>query len=202
MRRYGMIALSALLFLSLAGNAALGWAAWTAQKEYRALAKLFVKTKQELAAAKDTPTPKPAAAEQPFATPPVILPPVAAPAATPGPSTSVEAVRASYAPRLASVQAECEGQLNAMIEAAKAEYTQAKAAGGTVDVAALGAKYLSRSDGMRRQCDRKVDAIISDLASDLRAAGLPLTLVDEVREAYEARIVERQAEIMAKAPAQ
>lgn len=114
----------------------------------------------------------------------------------------MDQIRSRYTPRLVSVQAECEGQLNDMVEAAKAEYKQAKAAGGEVDVAALGAKYLARADSMRRQCDRKVSAITSEMARDLRAAGLPLTLVDEVQETYESRIVERQAEIMAKAPGQ
>lgn len=75
-----------------------------------------------------------------------------------------------------AIQSECEGQLNALLASAKAEYNQAKAAGTNVDVAALGAKYLAR------------------------AAGLPLDLVTEVRETYESRLVERQAEIMAKAP--
>jgi hypothetical protein len=208
MRRTGLILLIALLLVSLAGNAMLGWVAWTAQT----LAKLFVKTRQDLVAAKaaavaapgsqtagqvpaPAPAPAPAAATGAASSPAPTAPPASAH------TDSVAAIRTRYAPKLEAAQASCEGQLNEMLESAKAEYTQAKAA-GTVDVAALGARYIARADGLRRQCDRQVAAITSEMTRDLRAAGLPLDLVDEVQAAYETRIIERQAEIMAKAPGQ
>lgn len=213
MRRAGFVVLIALLLVSLAGNGVLGWAAWRAQQEYRSLAKLFVKTRQDLAAAKAAAGAAPGAlastpgapASTPAAAAPAPAPP--APASTPAAAAdaradSVAAIRTRYAPRLEAAQASCEGQLNAMLESAKAEYTQAKAAGGAVDVAALGARYIARADSLRRQCDRQVAAITGEMAADLRAAGLPLDLVDEVQAAYETRIIERQAEIMAKAPVQ
>lgn len=200
MRRLGLIALITLLVLSLAGNALLGWAAWTAQKEYRALTKQFVKAKQDLAAAKAAPIATAAAPASKAASSPAPPPATQPAAAYTAPLSTTEAIRDRYSPRLLTVQTECEGQLNALLNSAKAEYNQAKAAGTNVDVAALGAKYLGRADSLRRQCDAKVDRITADMAGELRASGLPLDLVTEVREAYEARIVERQAEIMAKAP--
>lgn len=211
MRRAGFIVLILLLFVSLAGNAVLGWAAWTAQKEYRSLAKLFVKTRQDLAAAKaaagstqSTTGAGPgsqATGGAPAAAPAAASAPAPAPSPAPTSRDSVAAIRTRYAPRLEAAQASCEGQLNEMLESAKAEYTQAKAA-GAVDVAALGARYMARADGLRRQCDRQVASITGEMAADLKAAGLPLDLVDEVQASYETRIIERQAEIMAKAPAQ
>jgi hypothetical protein len=207
-RRVGLILLTALLCLSLAGNALLGWIAWTTQKEYRALARQYVKTKQDLAAAQAKGG-APSSTSPATSTPAVAAPATAAaqpaPAGTGANATAGAAseaqIRAKFEPRLLAVQTECEGQLEALLTGAKAEYNQAKSAGGTVDVAALGAKYLARADGLRRQCDRQVDAITGDMATELRRNGLPLALVDEVRAAYESRIVERQAEIMAKAPA-
>jgi hypothetical protein len=205
-RRVGLILLAALLCLSLAGNALLGWVAWTAQKEYRALARQFVKTKQELTAAQakgsapSAAQPAPATATAPPAAAPASAPVTTASAGPAGSGASEAQIRAKYEPRILAVQNDCEGQLNALLGAAKAEYSQAKSAGGTVDVAALGAKYLARADSLRRQCDRQVDAVTGDMAAELKRNGLPLDLVDEVRAAYESRIVERQAEIMAKAP--
>lgn len=210
MRRLVLIAAVTLLVLSLTANAVLGWATWTSQKEYRALAKQFVKAKQDLAAAqKAAATPSAAVAPAAAKAAPAVNAP--APAAASGPAPAVteaapgsgpttEQIRAKYAPRLAAVQADCEGQLSSLLGSAKAEYNQAKSAGGTVDVAALGAKYMAKADGLRRQCDRQVDAVTAAMATDLRSAGLPLDLVAEVKETYESRIIERQAEIMAKAP--
>jgi hypothetical protein len=93
------------------------------------------------------------------------------------------------------MEADCEGQLNTPVAGAAAAYRQAKA-----DVAALGAKYLARADGLRRSRDRKVEGLLAEMASELRAAGLPANLVDETRQAYEDRIVKRQAEIFRSTP--
>lgn len=210
MRRFLMVALGVCLALSLAGNALLGWVSWQSQKEYRALAGQFVKTKAELnklraqAQAQAQAQPQPVAAAQPKpaqaeAAKPVAAAPAAAQApAAPVPAGSVEAVRTAYAPRFAAVQADCEGQLDGLLQQAKAEYKQAQA-GGKVDVAVLAAKFYPRAESLRRDCDRRVEGLLSQMSGDLRAAGLPTDLVAEVRQAYEERIVERQAEIMAKA---
>jgi hypothetical protein len=86
MRRFAIILLSPALALSLAANGLLGYVAYRAQKEYRALATQFVKVKADLAKAKgpgaQDPGPKPApsaqaAAEQAQASP------ASAPAAVP-----------------------------------------------------------------------------------------------------------------------
>lgn len=204
MRRFLSYILAALLALSLAGNGALVWVAWRAQQEYRALARQFVKAKQDLAkaeqqaraaAAPTHPTP-PAAGEKSVAAEPA--PRVSAPA--PAPTGSVAEIQLRFEPGFRAVQAECEGRLDAMLTEAKTEYQKAKAAGANVDVAALGAKYLGRADRLRRDCDRRVEALLDEMGATLRAAGLPTELVAEVRQAYEDRIIERQAEIMAKAP--
>jgi 3-oxoacyl-ACP reductase-like protein len=210
-RRLGLILLVAVLGLSLAANALLGYAAWRLQGEYRTLAKQFVKTKQELAQARSTPGAAPAAARpEPAPNPaavPAAAPAAAAPAATDqaaspvtGGSATVAAIREEYRPRLLAIQNECEGQLGTMLTEASAEYKQLKASGKEVDVAALGGKYMARADSLRRACDRKVESALRQMSAELDAGGLPQDLVDEVREAYEARIAERQAEILAKAP--
>ncbi len=220
MRRILLVAGATLLVLSLAGNVMLGRVAWTAQKEYRALAKQFVKVRGELqklqaqaeqasrVATKPQPTPaaqpepaappEPAAEPEPVAQPESAAQPAPAMAAAPG----LDSLRARYTQRLSGVQATCEGQLNSLLDSARAEYEQAKHNGSKVDVAALAGKYYARADGLRRQCDRLVEAELQQLAGELRAAGLPPDLTDEIRAAYEGRIAERQAEIMAKAPAQ
>lgn len=205
MRRILPIVLAVLLTFSLAGNGVLGYVAWRAQGEYRALARQFVKVKQEATRAEQqlqalSAQPAATASAAPATPPPQVPAPTPTPAPPSPPATgSSEAVRVKYEPRLLTIQSECEGSLNGLLEQAKADYQRAKTAGGTIDVAALGAKYMARAEGLRRDCDRKVEGTLSAMRADLRAAGLSTDLVDEVRQAYADRIAERQAEIMAKA---
>jgi hypothetical protein len=206
MRRFMIGALAVALLLSLAANGLLGLAAYRAQKEYRALATQFVKVKADLTRARAAQTTAPAAGPPVQAAPSAVA--AAAQAAQPpappveqartAPTTTTAAVQAAYEPRLLAVQAECEEQLNTLVDQAKAEYKQAKATGGKTDLAAFAARFYPKADGLRRECDRKVEALLSQMGRDLRANQLPSDLVDEVRGAYQERIVERQAEIMAK----
>ncbi len=194
--------MASLLVLSVAGNGLLGWVLWRGQQEYRALARQFVKAKQDLAKAEHTASMAPSPGAQPAqpaqATPAPKADATAVP--TSAPTGTVEEIRQRFEPRFRTVQSDCEGQLDAMLQEAKAEYEKAKAANASVDVAALGAKYMARADRLRRDCDRRVEGLLSEMGAALRSAGLPTDLVAEVRQAYEERIVERQAEIMAKAP--
>jgi hypothetical protein len=189
--------LGVLLLLSVAASGFLAKTLWGLQKDYRSLASQFVKVRQELTLAK----------KQIVAAPPsmggAVTPAAAAepePAAPPPPTGSVEAVRVAYAPKFLALQAECEGQLSSFLAAAKAENAATKAKGGTVDVAALGAKYYIRVDGVRKGCDGRVESLLGQMQAELRSNRLPLDLVDDVRGEYEGMIVARQAEIMAKAP--
>lgn len=205
MRRILWIALVVLLTLSLAGNGVLGYAAWRAQGEYRALARQFVKARQEATRAEQQLrelSAQTAAAATASATPATAPQQATTPSSAPSApaAESSEAVRVKYEPRLLAIQSQCEGSLDGLLEQAKADYQRAKTAGATIDVAALGAKYLARASGLRRDCDHKVEGALSEMRADLRAAGLSTDLVDEVRQAYADRIAQRQAEIMAKAP--
>jgi hypothetical protein len=71
-------------------------------------------------------------------------------------------------------------------------------AGGKTDLAAFAARLYPKADTLRRECDRKVEALLSQMGHDLRASHLPSDLVEEIRAAYQERIVERQAEMMAR----
>lgn len=223
MRRFLPWAFRGVLVLSLAANGVLGWAAWRAQAEYRALARQFVRVKQEAARAAvaagapatasavaqgSVPAgpvpasagaaPAPAATDSAAAATSAATPAPAADART-GPTLTVEQVRGQYQPRLLAVQADCEGQLNAMLDEAKAEYDLAKEQGKSLDIGAVGAKYFTRAESLQRGCDQRVERLLSEMGADLRAAGLSTDLVAEVRDYYQSRIVERRAEILSKA---
>lgn len=229
MRKAVVAAFAAVLTLSLAANLAFGWLLWRAQGEYRALARQFVKVKQEAAALQAAaraperggpsgPAGAGAATPAPGATPAsaagaaeparaatasqtVTAPAAARPAGASGPAAprlSSAQVRQRFEPRFEAVQSDCEGQLNAMLADAKADYQQAKAAGQEIDVGAMGAKYFTRAERLQRTCDRQVEGLLSEMAAELRANGLSMDLVAEVRDYYETRVVERRAEIMAK----
>lgn len=220
MRKAAVAALTAVLTISVAANLALGWLLWRAQGEYRALARQFVRAKQEAAAlqasvrapvagavAGPAPAgPAPGSTPAPAARPAEPAPAAAASETTAAPAAARPAgprltsaqVRQRYEPRFEAVQNDCEGQLNAMLADAKAEYQQAKAAGQEIDVGAMGARYFTRAERLQRTCDRQVEGLLSEMAAELRANGLPMDLVAEVRDYYETRVVERRAEIMAK----
>jgi hypothetical protein len=91
-----------------------------------------------------------------------------------------------------------EGSLDALLAQAKAEYKQAKASGSELDLGAFAARFYPKADSLRRGCDRQVEALLGQMEGELREGHLPLDLVDQVRSAYQERIVERQAEILAK----
>lgn len=228
MRRALLALLVVVLGVSLAANGILGWLSWRSYRQYLTLARQFTRVRQELqealrlegqarheaenarqsAARPETTAPalpaatggradeRKAEAEQPLPAGARVVVVAAAPA-----SAVATAIGARYRPRFEAVQAECEGQLEALLQQAKAEYQQAKAAGAKVDVAGLGARYVTRATSLRRTCDRKVEALIGDMTGDLRAAGLPADLAEAAREEYEAAGAAREAEIMAKVPA-
>ncbi len=87
--------------------------------------------------------------------------------------------------QLYSLQAQYTGQIAGLVARAKAYYNQQKKENG---VAAARANTLSQFSGelsgMESACDGKVEAVLADLSSNLKAIGADTSIISTLRAAY------------------
>lgn len=108
-----------------------------------------------------------------------------------------EEVVSSYGARFESLQAEQEASLYGLVDEAKGEYNQAKAANKSV--VKLGISYLNQAKKMENKSDSEFKALKGQMDSELKKASYDRAIVDEVDTYYKQRKRIVKGNLMAKA---
>lgn len=102
-------------------------------------------------------------------------------------AASYDQIVAASVSRLYGLQGQYTGQINGMINRAKAEYDQLKKANGAASArSTILSKYAGEVASMETNCDAKVEEVLSELTSQLRSIGADTSIVGELRSAYNA----------------
>lgn len=105
----------------------------------------------------------------------------------------MEEAWADYRPRLAALKARYEGELNFLLARALADYQRCR--GNRAALIALVPGYIREGISLEREADSAFASLMAELELDLRASGLPLDLVSDLRRQYREMKRERRKEI-------
>lgn len=101
-----------------------------------------------------------------------------------------------YLPRFQSLQADCEGKLNGLMEQGRKEAKALSVLGGSA--LELVPKYEQAGRQLKTECDGRFFALAGLMEAELKARSLPLDPVLQAKEVYHALITRKQAELVAK----
>ena len=110
-------------------------------------------------------------------------------------STPDDIIR-NYTARFYALKAYYIGQLNQLEATAKNEYINARKENKSVSKTSLIAKYMGRASALQGECDGKVSALLEEMKAELKAAGGDLSVIDTIRQTYEAEKAARKAQYM------
>ncbi|RJQ26847.1 MAG: hypothetical protein C4589_09210 [Peptococcaceae bacterium] len=105
-------------------------------------------------------------------------------------------VEQKYRPLFISLQSEYEGRLNQLVGSALAEYNQVKSSRSKTSVRQLAKKYISAGQALEAESDGRFYALLANMESDLKTAGLSTALADQLRARYITLKNERRKQIL------
>lgn len=101
------------------------------------------------------------------------------------PAASYDQIVAATVTKLYGLQGQYTGQINGLVGRVKAEYNKIKKESGAATAkSSVMSKYAGEVAAMENSCDAKVEGVLSDLTSQLKAIGADTSIVGELRSAY------------------
>ena len=109
-------------------------------------------------------------------------------------ASNVEASKVeSILARIYALRSSYTGRIDALVGQAISDYTAKK---GTKSQ--LMAKYIGLGHGLEGECDAQMEALLSELSKELKRTGGDLSLISEIRSAYQTEKSLKKAEIIGK----
>ncbi len=110
---------------------------------------------------------------------------------------TMESIVAKYETRLKALEAQALEKLDALFNAAVAEYQEQKEA-GTLDKTALANKYIQAGQMLENSADAQFNALLSELESELAAHGFSTAITKEIKSVYNNAKTAKKREFLSK----
>lgn len=117
----------------------------------------------------------------------------------PAKKQSVADIKQKYMPTLKGLEAQANGNINALINKAIGEYQAKKKKGEKIDFGYFYNKYMSAASSLEANTDAAFNSIITLVEKDLEANGYDKGHAQSLRDEYEAAKEERRSNLLKKA---
>lgn len=117
----------------------------------------------------------------------------------PAKKQSVADIKQKYMPTLKGLEAQANGNINALINKAIGEYQAKKKKGEKIDFGYFYNKYMSAASSLEANTDAAFNSIIALVEKDLEANGYDKGHAQSLRDEYEAAKEERRSNLLKKA---
>ena len=115
-----------------------------------------------------------------------------------GTSSGTDAITRKYTAQLYALEGTMQGKINNLIASAKSEYASLPAGERTsAKKSAIVSSKLDEAEALESSCDAAVDTILSNMQSELKAAGGDTSAVSELREYYASEKASKKAAAIA-----
>ena len=113
-------------------------------------------------------------------------------------SNSVDAITRKYTSQLYALEGTLNGKINSIVSSAKAEYAALPASDrNSSSKASIVSSKIDEAAALEDSCDAAVDTILSNMQSELKAAGGDTSAVSQLREYYESEKASKKAAAIA-----
>ncbi|EMR07925.1 hypothetical protein C772_00254 [Bhargavaea cecembensis DSE10] len=99
---------------------------------------------------------------------------------------SVSDIKNKYTPTFDSFQAQANGKISSLVGRAKAEYTEKKQNGESINYAYFYQKYMGAANSLESQTDAVFNQLISEVENDLQRNGYSKSYAQSFRDQYNA----------------
>ena len=86
------------------------------------------------------------------------------------------------------------GKINSLVEQAKAEFIK----GGSSNALGLARKYMNLGLGLESECDGQIEIILQELSGELEKSGGDMSIIDDIKTAYDNEKSLKKAELIDK----
>lgn len=86
------------------------------------------------------------------------------------------------------------GKINSLVEQAKAEFIK----GGSSNALGLARKYMNLGLGLEAECDGQIEIILQELSGELEKSGGDMSIIDDIKTAYDNEKSLKKAELIDK----
>ena len=86
------------------------------------------------------------------------------------------------------------GKINSLVEQAKAEFIK----GGSSNALGLARKYMNLGLGLEAECDGQIEIILQELSEELKKSGGDMSIIDDIKTAYDNEKSLKKAELIDK----
>ena len=100
--------------------------------------------------------------------------------------------------KMAALQSEYNGRVNALIAQAKSEYVRARQENKKISTSALAQKYIGLAGGVEAECDARAYAAIAYTENELSRYGYDTGITEDAREAYQQAKSQRKKELLSR----